>query len=786
MEYKTCVMAGGKRHYSPVFGRIFWGIFLGGVLFIVILFVMIAQGFFGVMPTFEELENPNSNLASEVLADDQTTLGAFYIQNRSFVGRQELSQGLVDALIATEDIRFYEHSGIDARGLGRVLFKTVMLGKGEAGGGSTITQQLAKNLFPRDSTYSNSKIANILRLGISKFKEWITAIKLERNYTKDEILTMYLNTVPFGSNAYGIKMAARTFFNTTPDSLKLEEAAVLVGLVKGPSWYSPVRNPERSKERRNTVLQQMLRYHKISQREYDSLSELPLTLHFQVQDHNSGIATYLREHLRQIMTAPFPQPQMYYQHEQYQHDSIEWLHNPLYGWCQKNKKPDGSVYNLYRDGLRIYTTINANLQRYAEESVIEHIGTTLQPAFDAEKKRNLFSWDVKTRVRELTLRSGMHQSERYRNLKRAGVSEKAIEENFDTPTEMTLFTWKHGARDTVMTPRDSILYVKRQLRVGFMAQEPGTGRVRAYVGGTNFKFYKYDQVYTARRQIGSTIKPFLYTLAMQEGYSPCMKVPNVPQVFEVADTIWSPKNSNPTKKDGEMVTLKWGLANSVNNISAWLIKQFSPEAMAELLRRFGIRSHIDEVPSIFLGTSIISVYELVASYGVFASGGVYTEPYLVSRIEDKSGNILATFTPQRREVISQETAYRMLSLLRSVVDQGSGKRLRYMYRLEGPLGGKTGTTQNNADGWFMCVHPNIVMGTWVGAEDPAVHFSSMALGQGAAMALPIQGLFLQKAYADSTTGIRPDVKWAVPESLQGVSFDCDETHEDPTEGDEYF
>ncbi|MGP1362469.1 MAG: transglycosylase domain-containing protein [Bacteroides sp.] len=779
-------MAGGKRHYSPVFGRIFWGIFLGGVLFIVILFVMIAQGFFGVMPTFEELENPNSNLASEVLADDQTTLGAFYIQNRSFVGRQELSQGLVDALIATEDIRFYEHSGIDARGLGRVLFKTVMLGKGEAGGGSTITQQLAKNLFPRDSTYSNSKIANILRLGISKFKEWITAIKLERNYTKDEILTMYLNTVPFGSNAYGIKMAARTFFNTTPDSLKLEEAAVLVGLVKGPSWYSPVRNPERSKERRNTVLQQMLRYHKISQREYDSLSELPLTLHFQVQDHNSGIATYLREHLRQIMTAPFPQPQMYYQHEQYQHDSIEWIHNPLYGWCQKNKKPDGSVYNLYRDGLRIYTTINANLQRYAEESVIEHIGTTLQPAFDAEKKRNLFSWDVKTRVRELTLRSGLHQSERYRNLKRAGVSEKDIEENFDTPTEMTLFTWKHGARDTVMTPRDSILYVKRQLRVGFMAQEPGTGRVRAYVGGTNFKFYKYDQVYTARRQIGSTIKPFLYTLAMQEGYSPCMKVPNVPQVFEVADTIWSPKNSNPTKKDGEMVTLKWGLANSVNNISAWLIKQFSPEAMAELLRRFGIRSHIDEVPSIFLGTSIISVYELVASYGVFASGGVYTEPYLVSRIEDKSGNILATFTPQRREVISQETAYRMLSLLRSVVDQGSGKRLRYMYRLEGPLGGKTGTTQNNADGWFMCVHPNIVMGTWVGAEDPAVHFSSMALGQGAAMALPIQGLFLQKAYADSTTGIRPDVKWAVPESLQGVSFDCDETHEDPTEGDEYF
>jgi len=739
------------------------------------------------MPTFEELENPNSNLASEVLADDQTPLGSFYIQNRSFVGRNELADGLVDALIATEDVRFYEHSGIDARGLMRVLFKTVMMGKGESGGGSTLTQQLAKNLFPRDSTYAKSKIANLLKLGITKFKEWITAIKLERNYTKDEILTMYLNTVPFGSNAYGIKMAARTFFNTTPDSLKLEEAAVLVGLVKGPTWYSPVRNPERSRERRNIVLQQMLRYNKISQQQYDSLSQLPLQLHFQVQDHNSGIATYLREHIRQIMTAPYPQPKMYYLHEQYQHDSLEWIHNPLYGWCQKNKKPNGELYNLYRDGLRIYTTINANLQRYAEDAVNEHIGKTLQPAFDAEKKRSLFSWDVKQRVRETVLRAGMHQSERYRNLKRSGATDAEIKENFDTPVEMTLFSWKNGERDTLLTPRDSMLYVKRQLRVGFMAQEPHTGRVRAYVGGTNFKYYKYDQVYTARRQIGSTIKPFLYTLAMQEGYSPCMKVPNVPQVFEVADSIWSPKNSNPTKHDGEMVTLKWGLANSVNNISAWLIKQFSPEAMAELLRRMGIRSHIDEVPSIFLGTSVISVYELVASYGVFASGGVHIEPLLVTRIEDKSGNILSTFTPKKYEVISQETAYRMLSLLRSVVDQGSGKRLRYVYRLEGPIGGKTGTTQNNADGWFMSVHPNIVIGTWVGAEDPAVHFSAMTYGQGAAMALPIQGLFLQKAYADPTSGIRPDAQWTVPESLRGVSFDCDEHNAtDTTEPDEFF
>lgn len=776
-----------NRRYSPIFGRIFWGLILGSILFTVTLFVLIARGFFGVMPTFEELENPNSNLASEVLADDHTLLGSFYVQNRSFVSRHELSPVLVDALVATEDVRFYEHSGIDARGLMRVLFKTVMMGKGESGGGSTLSQQLAKNLFPRDSSYSESKIGAKIRLAITKFKEWITAIKLERNYTKDEILTMYLNTVPFGSNAYGIKMAARTFFNTTPDSLKIEEAAVLVGLVKGPTWYSPVRNPERSLERRNVVLQQMVRYNKLSQKAYDSISALPITLHFQVQDHNAGIATYFREHLRQIMTAPYPQPGMYYQAEQYQHDSLEWINNPLYGWCQKNRKPDGSVYNLYRDGLRIYTTINVNLQRYAEEAVAQHIGETLQPAFDAEKKRSIFSSDVNRKTQELVLRSGIRQSERYRNMKRAGATDAQIEKSFDTPVEMTLFSWKHGERDTVMTPRDSMLYVKRQLRVGFMAQEPVTGRVRAYVGGTNFKYYKYDQVYSGRRQIGSTIKPFLYTLAMQEGYSPCMQVPNVPQVFKVADTIWMPKNSNATPHDGEMVTLKWGLANSVNNISAWLIKQFSPEAMAELLRRMGIRSHIDEVPSIFLGTSIISVYELVASYGVFASGGVHVEPYIVSRIEDKSGNVLASFTPKKQEIISQATAYRMLSLLRSVVDQGSGRRLRSVYKLEGPLGGKTGTTQNSADGWFMCVHPNIVMGTWVGADDPAVHFSGMYYGQGAAMALPIQGLFLQKAYLDPTSGIRASSEWTIPESLRGVNFDCDDTPAEKSEEyDDFF
>lgn len=776
----------GSGRFARSFARIFWGVLLGGIALFVLLFVLIGFGAFGTMPTFEELENPKSNMASEVLADDHTVLGSFYVQNRSYVSRQELSPALVDALLATEDVRFYEHSGIDARGLLRVMVKTVMLGKGEAGGGSTLTQQLAKNLFPRDTIYSRSSVVRTFKLVVTKLKEWVTAIKLERNYTKDEILTMYLNTVPFGSNAYGIKMAARTFFNTSSDSLSIEQAALLVGVVKGPTWYSPVRNPERSLARRNVVLSQMLAYGKITRPMYDSLVQRPLELHFTVQDHNSGSATYFREVIRLIMTARQPVRTNYYSLEDYQADSTQWVDNPLYGWCSKNFKPDGTPYNLYCDGLKIYTCINASLQRYAEEAVAVHLSTVLQPAFDAEKRNHLFTADVTPQVRSRVHENGVRQSERYRHLKAAGASEEEITTSFNTPVPMRIFSWK-GDIDTVMTPMDSMKYAKRQLRVGFLAMEPHSGRVRAYVGGPSFRYFKYDQVYRGRRQVGSTIKPFLYTLAMQEGYSPCLKVPNVPQVFDMGDTIWMPKNSNPTKHDGEMVTLKWGLANSVNNISGWLLKQFTPEAVADLIRKMGIHSRVDAVPSLFLGTSEFNVLELTAAYGVFASGGVHVPPLMVSRIEDKNGNIISTFTPTRREVISEETAYRMLELLRGVVDQGSGRRLRYVYNLGGPLGGKTGTTQKGSDGWFMLVHPSIVIGTWVGAEDPAVHFLGMALGQGASMALPIQGLFLKKAYENPHSGIKPTDTWVVPSSLQNVRFDCEEFVDDGNDfGDEFF
>ncbi|PID89947.1 MAG: penicillin-binding protein [Bacteroidetes bacterium] len=768
--------------FARRFIRIFWGTFISLFLLVVLLFTLIALGVFGPMPSFEELENPKSNLASEVLADDHTILGSFYIQNRSGVTHDELSPHLSAALISTEDERFHSHSGIDVFGLGRVILKTVILRQRGAGGGSTISQQLAKNLFPRDTARSSNGLVRVSRLALAKFKEWITAVKLERNYTKDEILTMYLNTVPFGSNSFGIKMAARTFFSTTPDSLRVEEAALLVGLVKGPTRYSPVRHPERSLKRRNVVLGQMLKCERLTQKEYDSLTQLPLNLKYRMQDHNSGLATYYRELLRLQMTANKPKRENYSVREQYQADSLLWETSELYGWCNKNRKPDGTPYNLYRDGLKIYTPINAKLQRYAEEAIAQHLGGHLQPAFFREKKNSLFSYKVDKKMREQVIRHGIVRTERYRSMRAAGASQQQIDSAFHVKVKTTLFSWK-GDIDTVITPYDSMVYMKKILRCGFIAMEPNSGRVRAYVGGNNFKYFKYDQVYVARRQIGSTIKPFLYTLAMQEGYSPCMKVPNVPQVFQVGNSTWTPKNSGKTRHDGEMVTLKWGLANSVNNISAWLVKQFTPHAVANLMHKMGIHSFIDPVWSIFLGTSLITNYELTAAYTAFASGGWHIDPLLVDRIEDKNGNIISRFYPEKRVVISPETAYLMVNLLRGVVDHGSGLRMRYIYKLKGPLGGKTGTTQNNADGWFMMIHPNIVLGTWVGAEDPQVFFNSIAYGQGASMALPIEGLFMQKAYADPSSGINENDQWAVPETLRGVSFSCNTTDSVAQEGD---
>lgn len=762
-----------------------WGSLATIFLFVILLFVLISTEVFGPMPTFEELENPKSNLASEVISEDHKVLGTYFIQYRTFVGYDKISPNLVKALLATEDIRFYRHSGIDARGLGRVFVKTLLLGKREAGGGSTITQQLAKNLFPRDTVYHSFFVSRFAHLGIAKLKEWITSVKLEKNYTKNEILAMYLNVVEFGGNSFGVKSAAKTFFNTTPDSIKIEQAALLVGLVNAPTKYSPVRNPKRSLARRNFVLSQMYKYEFISKHTYDSLVRIPLRLNYKVQDQNVGLATYFRETLRQILIARKPDPKDYYTHDQFVEDSLQWANNPLYGWCNKNLKPDGTPYNIYRDGLKIYTTINSSMQQYAEEAVEAHLGKYLQLEFDYEQRQmgnRLFDKKLTNEQIKSIMLHAMKQTDRYRLLRAKGVSMEDIYKNFNTKTRMTIFTWK-GEMDTLMTPMDSIRHYKRYFRASFMAMNPHTGFVKAYVGGPNYKHFKYDQVMQGKRQVGSTIKPFLYTLAMQEGYSPCYKLPNVPQTFiervrnkdgVVKDSTWTPKNSGSTKYDGKMVTLKWGLANSVNNISAWLIKQFTPQALADIIKKMGITSKIQAVNSVFLGTSEVSLYEMVGAYSTFANKGVHIDPLLVTKIEDKNGNVLESFSPQKSEAISEQTAYLMINLLEGVINNGTGYSIRSYYELPGPIAGKTGTTQNHADGWFMGMLPNLVTGTWAGAEDRSVHFEGIKLGQGASMALPIYALFLEKVYKDPKLGISPNDQWEKPLVEKYFDTNCED------------
>ncbi|MDX9769251.1 MAG: transglycosylase domain-containing protein [Tenuifilaceae bacterium] len=767
-----------NSNFGKKFQIWFWGVFSFVWVLVISLFVLIGLEFFGPLPSFEELENPKSNLASEVYSEDHVVLGSYYIQFRTFVDYDDLSPNLVNALLATEDIRFHSHSGIDARSIARVFVKTLVLQQSRSGGGSTITQQLAKNLFPRDTTIYKSSLARKSSLAITKFKEWITAVKLERNYTKEEIIAMYLNTVAFGSNAYGIRAASKTFFNTTPDSLNVEQSALLVGVVNAPTRYSPVRNPNQSLSRRNFVISQMAKYGFVTDAERDSISAIPIELNFRVQDHNVGLATYFRGSLQILLTRSKPNPRAYFSYAQYKEDSIQWETNPLYGWCNKNLKPDGTPYNLYRDGLKIYTTINSRMQKYAEQAVEEHLGGYLQGEFDAEQKARryrLFHDDLSDEQIDGIILQAMRQTERYRVMRNKGVSMDSINANFNTKVPMSIFTWK-GERDTLLSPMDSIKHYKRILRTGFMAMDPRTGHVKAWVGGPNYKHFKYDHVRQGKRQVGSTIKPFLYTLAMQEGYSPCHMVPNVPQTFQMADTVWTPRNSGRSEYDGRMVTLKWGLANSVNNISGWLMKQFNPRALVEICQRMGINSRIDPVVSAFLGTSELSVFEMVGAYGTYANKGVHVEPLMVTRIEDKNGNILATFHPQRSEAISEQTAYLMINLLEGVVNQGTGGRLRFRYNLGGPIAGKTGTTNNHSDGWFMGMVPNLVGGVWVGAEDRSVGFQTISLGQGANMALPIFGLFLQKVFNDGGLGVNPTDEWDKPLRLMDVNLDCEEVN----------
>ncbi len=721
--------------------RYFWLFILLPFIIIYFLLMTISWGLWGFMPSFEELENPKSNLASEIYSADGAILGTFHIHNRTNVSYEDLSPNIVNALLATEDIRFHSHSGVDIRSLFRVLVRNLIGGQRSAGGGSTITQQLAKNLFPRQEDLSTPQIAVI------KLKEWVTAAKLERNYTKEEIIAMYLNTVDFGSHAFGVKIASRTYFNTSPDSLKIEEAAVLVGMLKAPSWFNPVRNPERATDRRNVVIYQMAKYGYIEPEDYDSIVSIPLDMSkFRIQDHRAGLATYFREQLRK----------------------------ELGQWSKNKLKPDGTPYNIHTDGLKIYTTIDSRMQRYAEEAVKEHLGEYLQPMFfqhwrghpNAPYDTDLTPEDIQ-RLTQMAVR----RSDRYISMKRNNIAEDSIRIAFRTPTNMRIFTWR-GEVDTVMTPLDSIRYYKHFLNTGLMSVEPQTGYVRAYVGGIDYRHFMYDHVTVSKRQVGSTFKPFLYTLAMQEGgFSPCTKVPNVPVSFDLHDgTTWTPKNSS-NKMEGEMVTLKWALANSVNYISAYLMKRYSPQAVIRLARRMGVTSHIDAVYAICLGTPDLSVYEITGAMATYANKGVHVDPIFITRIEDQNGNLIESFTPKSNEAMSEETAYLMIELLKGVVESGTGLRLRFRYNLNYPIAGKTGTTQNNSDGWFIGITPTLATGVWVGAEDRAVRFREISLGQGANMALPIWALYMKKIYEDKNLQF-PTHDFEKPLRPISVEVDC--------------
>ena len=740
--------------------------------------LLLSVALFARIPSFEELENPENKLATQVLSDDGQILTTFHIENRSYVTYDQLSPNLVHALISTEDCRFYEHSGVDMRSLGRVIFKTILGGSSEQGGGSTITQQLAKTLYPRAEARSRIPGVYAVKMVWIKLREWFTAVKLERNYTKNEIITMYFNSVFFGSSAYGIRAAARTFFDKLPSELTAEESAMLVGAVNAPTRYNPQIHPERACQRRNFVLSQMNKYGYLTKAQYDSISALPIELHYQVQDHNAGKGPYFRDMLRRIMNAKEPKRKSYAQYEDYRVDSLQWADDELYGWLNKHFKADGSRYNLDKDGLRIYTTINFKMQQYAEEAVAEHLGKDLQKAFwrDLKGKRNRpFDNETSKEMVAQIMKQARRWSDRYRCMKAAGCSDDEIAKSFQVKTKMRVFSWeKKGYRDTMMTPDDSIRYYKSHLRAAFMAVEPVTGHVKAYVGGPNYKYFKYDNIRQGKRQVGSTIKPFLYTLAMQEGLTPCTRVDNVPQTFYLPDgSVWTPRSTDKDEWIGNNVTLKWGLSKSSNNISAYLMKRFGPARMVQLMHKMGVGSYIPEVPSICVGSAEVTVFEMVSAYNTFPSKGMYVSPIFVTKIEDNMGNVLSVSSNYRREAINPQIAWLMANLMQGVVDHGTAYRLRAKYKLTGEIAGKTGTTNNNSDGWFIGYTPSLTAGVWVGGEDPQIHFEALSLGGGSNMALPIWGIFMSKCRADKSLGMRLDERFSVPGGVDVSQLDCD-------------
>ncbi len=751
------------------FVRFLWTLLILVVLGAATAFYAIDQGWIGYMPPIEDLQNPINRYATQVYSSDGKLLGTWNYnrENRVLVDYTKLSPALIQALVATEDVRFYEHSGIDFYALARAIIKRGIMGQKSAGGGSTITQQLAKQLY---SEHAKTTMERVLQKPI----EWVIAVKLERNYTKDEIITMYLNYFDFLHNAVGIKTASNTYFGKEPKDLTVNEAATLVGLCKNPSYYNPVRNPERSRERRNVVLGQMVKAGSLSQADYDKFSAEPVQLRFHVSDHKDGIATYFRDFLRRYLMARKPERALYasWNMVKYHIDSINWESDPLYGWCNKNKKKNGEPYSIYTDGLRVHTTIDSRMQKYAELAVEKHVAKYLQPAFDKAnlKKPNApFSKDLSSaQVKNILMRS-VRQCERYRALKENNASDAEIEKSFRTPVRMSIFTY-HGEVDTTMTPIDSIKYYKSFLRAGFMSICPQNGHVKAYVGGLNFSHFAYDMAMEGRRQVGSTIKPLLYSLAMENGFSPCDEAPNVQQTYMVAGKPWTPRNSGRSRY-GQMVTLKWGLQQSNNWISAYLMSKLNPQAFVDLLHQYGINNpEIHPSMALCLGPCEITVGEMASAYTAFVNHGIRAAHMFVTRIEDGEGNLIAQFQPRMNEVISEESANKMLYMLKAVVDGGTAGRLRHKYNMKGEIGGKTGTTNNNSDAWFVGVTPSLVSVCWVGGDDRDIHFDSMDMGQGATMALPVFAYYMQQIYADAQIGINESAVFDMPEGYNPCSY----------------
>lgn len=720
------------------------------VLLIGLLFFSISKGWIGYLPHISELQNPSYKFASQIISADGVTMGtwSYSKENRVYVDYKDISPNLIKALIATEDVRFIEHSGIDARSVLRAVVKRGILMQKNAGGGSTITQQLAKLLY---SEVSGSEIERLYQKPI----EWVIAVQLERHYTKEEIITMYLNKYDFGYNAVGIKSAANVYFGKLPSELNIQEAAMLVGMCKNSSLYNPRRRPEKTRDRRNVVLNQMAKAGYISNEQCEELKQTEMKLDFHSTDHKAGLATYFRQYLRGVMTAKKPEKKNYrgWQMQKFYEDSIDWETNPLFGWCNKNEKPDGSKYNVYTDGLKIYTTIDSRMQRYLEEAVQEHVAGYLQERFFAAKKNKKtapFTDELTVEEVNTIMERAMRQSDRYREMKKGGANEAEIREAFNTKEDMRVFTYA-GMKDTVMSPMDSLRYYKYFLRTGVFSMDPHSGEVKAYVGGPNFNYFKYDMANVGRRQVGSTVKPFLYSLAMEHGFSPCDETRNIEQTLITEDgKLWSPKNTSKARY-GEIVNLRWGLANSNNWISAYLMSKLNPYSLKKLIHQFGLRNkEIEATPALCLGVCDASVAEMVSAYTAFVAKGIRTLPLYVTHIEDNQGNIVATFSAQKNEVISEESSYKMIEMLRAVINEGTGGRIRRIYKITADIGGKTGTTQNNSDGWFMGFTPSLVTGCWVGGEERDIHFDRMSDGQGASMALPIWGLYMNKVYADET------------------------------------